>query len=130
MTRRSEWFRLAVILVAAAGLMAANMQSSTSTSVGRPVLHRCGDSIKKTNSTGNPWCGAGQYCDKTGKACPIKGGPGVCRPKPQNCQDTRAPVCGCDDNTYANACAAAAKGGVSVKHQGACRPGEVNTPNP
>ena len=45
---------------------------------------------------------------------------GVCRPRPQMCTKEYAPVCGCGDRTYSNACTAAANG-VSVAYNGPCR---------
>tara|TARA_R110002073_G_scaffold20483_4_gene73260 strand:+ start:1319 stop:1684 length:366 start_codon:yes stop_codon:yes gene_type:complete len=44
---------------------------------------------------------------------------GICTPRPQACTRDYRPVCGCDSQTYGNACTAAAAG-VSVVRNGAC----------
>jgi len=44
---------------------------------------------------------------------------GTCGPMPQVCADLYDPVCGCDGQTYGNACSAA-QAGVSVSAPGAC----------
>ena len=63
-------------------------------------------------------CARGEYCSKDVAAC---GDDGLCRPRPGVCANVRAPVCGCDGETYENACVAAAAG-VSVAARGECRP--------
>jgi Kazal-type serine protease inhibitor domain len=45
---------------------------------------------------------------------------GRCGIKPDICTQEYAPVCGCDDKTYANACAARASG-ASTAYSGACK---------
>jgi hypothetical protein len=78
-------------------------------------------------SSGLPECGAGQYCAYPPSAlCGAADAPGVCTDKPEVCADIYAPVCGCDDKTYGNACEAAGAG-VSVQKQGECAPAPGKT---
>jgi hypothetical protein len=63
-----------------------------------------------------PGCPDGSYCDRGGQCA----GEGVCTPVPEVCRDVDAPVCGCDGQTYDNACLAA-RAGVSVGSDGPCR---------
>jgi hypothetical protein len=70
-------------------------------------------------------CATGQYCNAIATSrCPGPRQIGVCAAKPQVCSDLFAPVCGCDDHTYPNACNAAAVG-VAVVHDGACAPAQI-----
>ena len=65
-------------------------------------------------------CGTGQYCNFEPNSCGVGGATeGTCEVRPQLCPDVVAPVCGCDGNTYGNACEAATNG-VDVAYEGTC----------
>ncbi len=65
-------------------------------------------------------CEEGEYCHREPRAiCGMADAPGVCRVPPTICTREFMPVCGCDRQTYSNACNANAAG-VSVLSVGAC----------
>ncbi|MCJ8499947.1 Kazal-type serine protease inhibitor family protein [Desulfatitalea alkaliphila] len=66
----------------------------------------------------NDQCGAEAYCFF--RECALE--TGVCQPRPQvsDCPRLWEPVCGCDGETYANRCIAAARG-ASIDYPGECK---------
>jgi Kazal-type serine protease inhibitor domain len=65
-------------------------------------------------------CPTGEYCNfPAGAQCGAADQTGTCAKRPELCAQIYAPVCGCDDRTYGNACEAAAQG-VSVLRDGPC----------
>lgn len=64
-------------------------------------------------------CAEDLYCAYK-SSCGATDAGGVCTKKPKICTKIYAPVCGCDNHTYASACTAASAG-QSVMHPGACK---------
>lgn len=65
-------------------------------------------------------CDDGEFCNYEEPAtCGAGDQFGACEPRPEACDAQYDPICGCDGNTYSNACVANAAG-VSVFTQGAC----------
>lgn len=65
-------------------------------------------------------CPENFYCkQETGQCLEVMDGAGTCQPKPEVCTREYRPVCGCDGQTYPNACDAAANG-VSIAIEGEC----------
>lgn len=67
-------------------------------------------------------CPAGKYCSFPPEArCGAADQTGTCAKVPEACLQQYDPVCGCDNKTYGNACAAA-QASVSVARRGPCEP--------
>ncbi|MDQ2645189.1 MAG: hypothetical protein M3020_15335 [Myxococcota bacterium] len=70
-------------------------------------------------------CAAGLYCAFPLEAhCGAADQTGICTAAPEMCTEQYSPVCGCNDKTYPNDCAAA-RDGVSVASAGECAPAQA-----
>ncbi len=97
-----------------------NACSAAAAGVSVAANGECAGDAKECGGTGNVACGAGEYCNYPIEAiCGAVDQPGSCAKIPEACDDIYAPVCGCDDVTYGNACSAAAAG-VSIVATGKC----------
>ena len=78
-----------------------------------PLPRACGARAGNT-------CGDSEYCAyEAGAYCGAADAEAVCKPRPSACIELYAPVCGCDGQTYANSCVAAAAG-TGIQSAGEC----------
>lgn len=64
-------------------------------------------------------CGAAAYCNLAASKCGTVDVVGVCEPVPEACTEDVEPICGCDGETYANACKAV-RAAATVRTRGKC----------
>jgi hypothetical protein len=72
-------------------------------------------------------CATGLFCEISGDQCKVADAAGVCKVRPQVCNDIASPVCGCDGKTYGNDCERQAAA-VGLASTGACPGGLADLP--
>lgn len=87
-----------------------------------PAQGKADDTTISVGCTSQDDCQASEYCRlATGVCLASPRALGTCQPLPQSCDHAYTPACGCDGESYANACDAAAQG-ISIAAQGKCAP--------
>jgi len=117
---------IAGLLIAfAVGGCAGDTEPGDPASTDEPKVDGSGERGKGTGAVCGGFagiqCGDGLYCDfPPATSCGSGDQTGVCTVPPDVCTKIYDPVCGCDENTYGNACEASAAS-VSVRHEGECK---------
>jgi hypothetical protein len=107
-----------------AGLWVCNASACNFTCETPPHMMGAGSPCGGDRPPGSPGCADGLYCEFGDfQGCGFADAPGVCAHIPIECQRDWNPVCGCDMQTYANACAAH-KAGWSLFAPGECGGGQ------
>jgi hypothetical protein len=89
---------------------------------GDPGALQLGDACGGFRPVGSPECDTGLFCQhQAGALCGAADAPGECVLIPDFCAEIFDPVCGCDGQTYGNACEAAANL-TGIFELGACEP--------
>ena len=92
---------------------------------GEPGEERPGSSYDQCAGIGGLTCSdPSEVCVQDDGMCGVADASGTCQQVPQFCAEIYDPVCGCDGQTYGNACAARAAG-ASIDFKGEC-----DTPDP
>jgi len=106
----------------AIGVLSSMMVMGCSAGPEPAATSQAGEELRPIQSCGGPLslaCPKGTFCSTPAGTCPGPKQFGRCAPEPEVCTDLFRPVCGCDGQTYSNACFANAAG-ASVLHDGPC----------
>jgi hypothetical protein len=98
------------------GLLLPQLQGNGGLWPATAPAHASGPRTALADCLTNAECGGGQHCAKPIGDC---AGYGICTDRPEVCLTVVDEVCGCDGQTYGNACEAAGAG-VNLQGRGVC----------